>query len=156
MQPEMDFSEVNSRNRWFGVKSIWKEIEGETKRFVKVRLERALLAEQGRRVGCGRYKRSQNRRGYRNGGYKRGLLTTYGWMEGFAVPRVGEGGFSSEVLERYRRRQRQVDRVLSEAFLLGHSTRKTTRMFKRLFGGSISAQSVSNMVKQLDQQAPQL
>ena len=126
------------------------------KGYIKFRLERALVLEQGVYVGCSRYKRSQERRGYRNGSYIRDLLTSYGWIEGLAVPRVREGGISSEVLERYRRRQRQVDRVLSEAFLLGHSTRKTTRMFKRLFGGSISAQSVSNMVKQLDQQVPQL
>jgi putative transposase len=152
---EMDFSENNLRNRWFGVKSIWKQIEGEVKRHIKFRLERALVLEQGVCVGCGRYKRSHERRGYRNGSYVRDLLTSYGWIEGLAVPRVREGGISSEVLERYRRRQRQVDRVLLEAFLLGHSTRKTTRMFKRLFGDSISAQSVSNIVKELDQQVQQ-
>ena len=143
------------RNRWFGVKSIWKQIQGEVKGYIKFRLERALVLEQGVYVGCSRYKRSQERRGYRNGSYVRDLLTSYGWIEGLAVPRVREGGISSEVLERYRRRQRQVDRVLLEAFLLGHSTRKTTRMFKRLFGDSISAQSVSNIVKELDQQVQQ-
>ena len=63
MKREMDFSEGNLRNRWFGVKGIWKEIEGEVKRFVKIGLERALVLEQGRRVGCGRYKRSPRRRG---------------------------------------------------------------------------------------------
>ncbi len=36
---EIDFSESNLGNRWLGVKSIWKEIQGETKRFIKVRLE---------------------------------------------------------------------------------------------------------------------
>jgi putative transposase len=35
--------------------------------------------------------------------------------------------------------------------LLGHSTRKVVRWFKQLFGGSISAQAVSNIVKELDQ-----
>ena len=152
MQREMDFSESNLWNRWFGVNSFWKEIQGETKRFVKVRLERALVVEQGRRVGCGRYRRSQRRRGYRNGSYERDLLTSYGWIEGLKVPRVREGGIESEVLERYRRRQRAVDRVLLEAFLLGHSTRKSIRWFKSLFGKGVSAQAVSNIVKELDQQ----
>ena len=147
---EMDFSESNLRNRWLGVKGIWKEIQGETKRFIKVRLERALLLEQRVCVGCGRYKRSKRRLGYRNGSYERDLLTRYGWIEGLRVPRVREGGFSSEVLERYRRRQRQLDRVLLEAFLLGHSTRKTVRWFKSLFGDGVSAQTVSNIVKELD------
>lgn len=152
---EMDFSEANLRNRWFGVKGIWKQIQGEVKRFIKFRLERALVLEQKVCVGCGRYKRTRKRRGYRNGSYVRDLLTSYGWIDGLVVPRVREGGFSSEVLERYRRRQRQVDRVLLEAFLLGHSTRKTMRLFKRLFGDSISAQTVSNIVKELDQQVQQ-
>jgi len=142
-------------NRWLGAKSIWKEIEGETKRFIKVRLERALVVEQGRRVGCGRYKRSRRRLGYRNGSYERDLLTRYGWIEGLAVPRVREGGIESEVLERYRRRQRQLDRVLLEAFLLGHSTRKTVRWFRSLFGDGVSAQTVSNIVKELDRQQEQ-
>jgi putative transposase len=152
---EVDFSGSNLRNRWFGVKNIWKELQGEVKRYIKFRLERALVLEQRVGVGCGRYKRTHKRRGYRNGSYVRDLLTSYGWIEGLVVPRVREGGFSSEVLERYRRRQRQVDRVLLEAFLLGHSTRKTTRLFKRLFGDSISAQTVSNIVKELDQQVQQ-
>ena len=67
------------------------------------------------------------------------------------VPRVREGGINSEVLERYRRRQRQMDLVLLEAFLLGHSTRKTVRWFKRLWGGGVSAQTVSGIVRELDQ-----
>jgi putative transposase len=67
------------------------------------------------------------------------------------VPRVREGGIDFQLLERYCRRQRQVDLVLLEALLLGHSTRKTVRWFKRLWGGGISAQAVSNIVKELDQ-----
>jgi transposase-like protein len=55
-----------------------------------------------------------------------------------------------ELLERYRRRQRVLDRVLLEGFLLGHSTRKSVRWFKKLFGAEISAQAVSNIVKELD------
>jgi len=155
MKREMDFSESNLGNRWLGVKSIWKEIQGEAKRFVKIRLERALVVEQGRRVGCSRYKRSRRRRGYRNGSRERDLLTSYGWIEDLRVPRVREGGIESEVLERYRRRQRVLDRVLLEAFLLGHSTRKSVRWFKKLFGAEISPQAVSNIVKELDQEVGQ-
>jgi putative transposase len=149
---EMDFSESNLWNRWFGVNIFWRELQGETKRFVKVRLERALVVEQRMRVGCGRYRRTGRRRGYRNGSYERDLLTSYGWIEGLKVPRVREGGMESEVFERYRRRQRALDRVLLEAFLLGHSTRKSIRWFRSLFGRGGSPQVVSNIVKDLDQQ----
>jgi putative transposase len=152
MQREIDFSERNLRNRWLGVKGFWKLLEGEVKGLTKFHLERALVWEQRMRVGCGRYKRSQKRQGYRNGSYVRDLLCSYGWIEGLVVPRVREGGIDFELLERYRRRQRQVDMVLLEAFLYGHSTRKTVRWFKRLWGGGVSAQAVSNIVKELDQQ----
>jgi putative transposase len=155
MQREMDFSESNLRNRWFGVKDFWNLLEGEVKRLTKGHLERALLWEQRLRVGCGRYKRSKRRQGYRNGSYVRDLLSSYGWIEGLVVPRIREGGIDFELLERYRRRQRHLDLVLLEAFLLGHSTRKVVRWFKRLFGGGISAQTVSNIVKELNRQVEQ-
>jgi len=147
---EMDFSEGNLRNRWLGVKSIWAAIQGETKQYVKSRLERALELEATEQLGCARYERSTSRCGYRNGSYARDVLTGYGWIEGLRVPRVREGGLRSAVVERYRRRSRQVDRVLLEAFLLGHATRKTARLFRRLFGTTISAQAVSNIVHELD------
>jgi putative transposase len=151
MQREMDFSERNIRSWWFEVKDFWNLLEEEVKRLTKKHLERALVWEQRLRVGCGRYKRSKGRQGYRNGSYVRNLLSSYGWIEGLEVPRIREGGIDFQLLERYRRRQRQVDLVLLEAFLLGHSTRKVVRWFKRLFGGSISAQAVSNIAKELDQ-----
>ena len=149
---EMDFSENNLRNRWLGVKGFWKLMEGEVKRLTKRHLERALVWEQRMRVGCGRYKRSGKRQGYRNGSYVRDLLCSYGWIAGLVVPRIREGGIEFELLERYRRRPRQVDVVLLEAFLYGHSTRKTVRWFKRLWGSGVSAQVVSNLVKELDRQ----
>jgi putative transposase len=149
---EMDFSERNLRNRWFGVKDFWRLLEGEVKGLTKFHLERALVWEQRMRVGCGRYKRSKKRQGYRNGSYFRDLLCSYGWIEDLVVPRVREGGIDFELLERYRRRQHQVDVMLLEAFLYGHSTRKTVRWFKRLWGDGVSAQAVSNIVKELDHQ----
>jgi transposase-like protein len=54
------------------------------------------------------------------------------------------------VFDRYQRRQRFLDQVLLEAFLLGHSTRKTRRLFGRLFGESVSAPTVSRVIEHLD------
>lgn len=147
---ELDFSEKNLRNRWLGVNSIWYSIQGEVKQFVKRRLERAMDVEVTSHVGCRRYERSDDRSGYRNGAYARNLLTTYGWIDGLKVPRLREGSYESLVFERYRRRQRAVDRVLLEAFLFGHATRKVRRLVKSLFGAEISPQAVSNVVHELD------
>ena len=147
---ELDFSEKNLRNRWLGVNSIWYPIQGEVKKFVKRRLERAMDVELTTHVGCSRYERNGDRRGYRNGVYARNLLTTYGWIDGLKVPRSREGNFDSLVFERYHRRQRAVDKVLLEAFLFGHATRKVRRLVKSLFGAEISPQAVSNVVHELD------
>jgi putative transposase len=147
---ELDFSESNLLFRWLGVKGIWDLIQGEVAGGVRRRLEGFLREELRERVGCGRYERSGGRCGYRNGTYARDLLTSYGWIEGLEVPRMREGGYETEVFEKYRRRQRRLDGVLLEAFLLGHSTRKTIRLFRQAFGASVSAQTVSNVVKELD------
>jgi len=147
---ELDFTEGNVFNRWLGVNSIWRDVHFEVKRYVKRRIERVMKIDLDSHLGCSRYERSKQRRGYRNGSYTRGLLTSYGWIEDLEVPRSRASGYQPSVLEQYHRRQRQVDRVLLEGFLLGHSTRNTTRMFKRLFEGTISAQAISNIVKELD------
>ncbi|NOY88376.1 MAG: IS256 family transposase [FCB group bacterium] len=85
----------------------------------------------------------------------RSLLTRYGWIDDLTVPRLRKGRIESQVFDRYRRRQRQIDKVLLEGFLLGHSTRKTRRVFARLFGETMSAQTVSNIVKELDEKVKQ-
>jgi len=146
---EMDFSQKKLVSRWLGVKGMWDILQGETKQFVKQRLESFMRVEVSHRLGCSCYQRSVKRRGYRNGSYARDLLTSYGWLEGLVVPRVREGDFQPLCLEKYRRRQRAVDRVLLEAFLLGHATRKVRRLCQSLFGAEISPQTVSNIVREL-------
>jgi len=148
---EMDFTEQNLRNRWLGVKGIWNQVDFEVKSYIKRHLETVLRIDQDWQLGCERYKRTEKRQGYRNGYYSRDLLSSYGWIEGLSVPRLREGSYETEVFDRYRRRQRCIDRVLLEGFLLGHSTRKSIRHYKRLFGDSLSPQTVSNLVKELDQ-----
>jgi len=149
---EVDFTPENVCQQWMLVKGFWKDFEGQTIGFVQRSLEHVLQAEVSRRIGGERYERVVGRQDYRNGSYVRELLTSYGWIRGLRVPRVRGGGVETAVFEKYRRRQRQVDVVLLEAFLLGHSTRKTGRLFRRLFGGTVSAQTVSQIVKTLDEQ----
>ena len=147
---EMDFTEKNLRNRWLGVNNIWYQLRQETRGRVKRYLERAMTEEVSRHVGCRRYQRSRDRRGYRNGSYARSLLTEYGWIADLSVPRIREGSYQPGCLDRYRRRCRQVDRVLLEAFLLGCATRKTRRVCQAAFGADLSPQGVSNIVHGLD------
>ncbi len=147
---EMDFTEKNLFSRLCGVNTFWTQLQGEVIRKVKRYVERAMGEEVTRYLCRGRYERVGRPTGHRNGRYARWLLTTYGWIENLLVPRVREGGFESSVFAKYRRRCRVIDQVVLEAFLLGHATRKVRRWFRRLFGAAISAQAVSNIVHELD------
>jgi putative transposase len=147
---ELDFSEKNVAVQWSLVKGFWRDFQRQTIGYVKRSLEKVMRVELAVQVGCGRHERSERRRGYRNGSYGRELLTTYGWIGDLSVPRLRCGGLSTAVFERYRRRQGVIDRVLLEAFLLGHSTRKVRRLVRQLFGVGMSAQTVSGLVQALD------
>lgn len=150
MKPLRFASLENLGSNFYSVKSFW---ETETKSFVlknvRKHVERMLGVEFRRAVGCGRYRRVAGRKGQRNGFYNRGLLTLYGWLENIRVPRLRHGGWQSDVFERCKRRPRALDRLILEGFLLGHSTRKTVRFCRRIFGASISCQTISNIVKAL-------
>jgi putative transposase len=150
---ELDFSKENITGGWEIVKDFWGDgLREKVVKLVKRMLGKVLVEEVKGVIGCKRYQRSKSRRGYRNGSYSRDLLTGYGWLEDLKVPRVRGMSFRPSVWGRYRRRQKALDRVILEAFLLGHSTRKTARIFKLAFGSLISAQTVSNVVKLLDEQ----
>ena len=152
---ELNFTEKNLSNSWYGVKDIWVQMHFEVKGYIKRHLEQFLRIEVDYKIGCGRYERKRERFDYRNGYYTRSLLTSYGWIDDLTVPRLRKGRLESQVFDRYRRRQRQIDKVLLEGFLLGHSTRKTRRMFACLFEETMSAQTVSNIVKELDEKVKQ-
>ena len=105
---EMDFTEGNVSNRWMGVKSIWREMHFETKRYIRRYLESSLRLDLDSRLGCGRYERAGSRKGYRNGSYTRDFLTSYGWIEGLEIPRARDIAYQPRLLERYKRRQKWV------------------------------------------------
>jgi len=145
------FDEGNVGWIFSGVKSFWEEdVRSFVLKNARQHLERLLKVEFRQAVGCGRYKRSKKRNGQRNGYYRRALVSLYGWLEEIKIPRLRRGGWESEVLIKYSRRSRALDRLILEGFLLGHSTRKAARMFKRTFGKSLSPQAVSNVVKALN------
>jgi putative transposase len=150
---ELDFSKENIAGGWEVVKDFWGDgLREKVLKLVKRTLGRVLVEEVKGVIGCKRYQRSKARKGYRNGSYGRDLLTSYGWLEDLKVPRVRDMSFRPSVWDRYKRRQKALDGVILEAFLLGDSTRKTARLFKLAFGGLISAQTVSNVIKLLDEE----
>lgn len=148
-----DLTELTLEERWSAVKDDedwWDEIKPRTLSAVKVLMEEAMEVELVEQLTAAKYRRTELRRGYRNGYRYRGLLTELGPIERIRVPRDRDGQYRTEVLPRYQRRQSRVNRMVREMFLAGVSTRRVQEVIEPLLGYSVSAQTVSRICRSLD------
>lgn len=119
---------------------------------LKELLEGALEEDLEHSVGAGWYERGAARRGYRNGSYTRELVTRLGVIEKLRVPRSREGGVVFRAIDRYKRFLGRIDSLVVELFVKGVSSRGMRSVFGRLFGKEVSAQTVSNRLKELERE----
>ena len=131
---------------------VWSKIASGVRGFIKTFIEDLLKEELSDKVGAQRYERTKRRRGYRNGHYRRDLLTRFGRIEKIEVPRMEPGGMEFSVFDRYERRRRDVDCAIGRLFLNGVSTRKLKGIVKDLYGQQVSAQTVSSTLEYLDRE----
>ncbi len=97
-------------------------------------------------------RRDAQRRDHRNGYYARRLGSLYGPLD-LRIPRCRRLPLDSWIIfHRYQRRMSDVDRILRHAYLLGASTRGDAELAEQVFGASLSPQSISNLMKALDEQ----
>ena len=147
-----DLTELTIGDLWSQVKDEdewWGEIKELSMRGVKRLLESAMEEELLEELHAGRYRRTELRRGYRNGYRYRGLLTEMGPVEHIRVPRDRDGTYRTKVLPRYQRRQKRVNRMVREMFLSGVSTRRVQDVIEPLLGEGVSAQTVSRICRSL-------
>ena len=150
-----DLTELTLEERWSQVKDEeewWDEIKPRTLSMVKRLLEDAMESEMIDELLAAKYRRTEFRRGYRNGYRYRGLLTELGPIERIRIPRDREGLYRTEVLPRYERRQARVNEMVREMFLAGVSTRRVREVIKPLLGDGVSAQTVSRICRSLDEE----
>ena len=150
-----DLTELTLEERWSQVKDEeewWDEIKPRTLNTVKRLLESAMESEMIDELLVARYRRTEFRRGYRNGYRYRSLLTDLGPIERIRIPRDREGRYQTEVLPRYQRRQARVNEMVREMFLAGVSTRRVREVIKPLLGDGVSAQTVSRICRSLDEE----
>jgi putative transposase len=112
-------------------------------------LNQVLEAQVGEQLQAGRYERTEQRQGYRNG-YKPRELTTRVGPLALRVPQVREGGFSPELFTRYQRSEQALILTLMEMVVNGVSTRKVARITEELCGHAFSKSTVSDLCKGLD------
>jgi transposase-like protein len=100
-----------------------------------------------------RYERCRQRRGYRNGYRTRYLESRWGTLR-LRVPRVRGTSrpFRSVLFRRYRRHQRQLEELIVQLVAVGVSHRRVSRLAEELLGIKLSAQAVSAIVGELEEQ----
>lgn len=151
---ELDFSRKQIHTRWDRVKDdFWDEIRHKTLRAVRRLIETTMDIEIQDLAGAKRWEHAARRTNFRNGYYKRSLLTPYGWINELAVPRLRSAQVSFKAFGRYQQRAGAVNELVADMFLSGVSTRKIKEVLKPLYGHNvISAATVSAITKVLDKE----
>lgn len=146
--------EVRPEDLWREVKpaqdEVWQDIREKQRRLLKALLEGALEEELTVLLEAARYRRTETRRGRRNGFYQRDLMTQYGIITAIRVPRARTVDVERSVFSAYKRRQAQVDLLIRDVFLAGVSTRRVGETLEGILGTPVSAQTVSRVARSLD------
>lgn len=131
---------------------FWSLIELAVQRLIAELAEKILQLQMDACLQAGWNQRTAERLGYRNGYYLRGLTTAHGVVS-LRVPRCRDRPFDSSILfDRYQRRIADVERILRHAYLLGAATRGLSELAEQIFGGSVSHQTISRLMRWLDGQ----
>jgi len=109
-----------------------------------------LLCQSEEQLKAKPYERTDQRTGYRNGFYDRGLTTRVGTLD-LRVPRHRDGNkFSTELFGRYQRSEQALLLAMMEMVINGVSTRKVENITEELCDKKFSRSTVSDICKKLD------
>ena len=128
---------------------FWEMQEEAVKDFRQRFINGALEAEREMIVGCKSHERTEQRKDYRNGYWRRWITLKDGRLE-IKMPRIRGMKYESGIIPRYKQRVDAVETALLKVFLYGASTRLTGEALRPLLGEGVSAQTVSNIASSLD------
>jgi putative transposase len=126
-------------------RAVKLDVEARVREGVKTILEEILQEEMTEHIGARHREITSERKGERNGRYRRDLLTGAGKIEGLEVPRDREGEFVTEVFERYKRLTGSVEEAILEMYLSGVSTRKIAGITEALSRVRIGKDTLSRI-----------
>ena len=130
--------------------SFWGDLEQKTRLAWKQLFESESERMRNLYMGCESYERGARPAGrYRNGYYERDFVTRFGTLR-LKIARTRGRSFLPAGLEKFQRRAPEVALLIREAFLRGISTRQVGRVVATLTGEQVSAQTVSNLTRDLD------
>ena len=139
-----------------GILEFRQDIQAQLRARIREAIQITLEEELSEALGCSRYERNGQRRGYRNGSQTRQVTTAQGLQE-LDIPRgriVDDNGntreFRSAILPRYARRARQVAEAILGAYLAGANTRRIRKALSPLVGKAhLSKSTISRVVGRL-------
>jgi transposase-like protein len=114
-------------------------------------LNQLLQAEMTDHLRAEPGERTTDRRGWRNGSYRRRLTTRVGTLQ-LEVPRDRQGTFQTSLFERYQRSEKALVLALMQMVVQGVSTRRVKKITTELCGREFSRQTVSRLAEGLDEQ----
>jgi putative transposase len=130
--------------------SFWGDLEGRTKLAWKHLFESESERLRDRYAVLDSYERGPRQaRQYRNGFYERDFVTRFGTIR-LRIARARGRSFLPPAIEKFQRRAPELAMLIREAFLRGISTRQVGRVVATLTGETVSAQTVSNLTRDLD------
>jgi putative transposase len=112
-------------------------------------IETLMEAERDAYVNAAPFERGEERQAQRNG-YKARTLTTRVGRLALQVPKTRDGDFYPSILQRYQRSEAALITALAECYVQGVSTRKVGAICQELFGDTLSHETVSRYVRELD------
>ncbi len=142
----------------------WQEVNGnfwtddakpQIQKLVKELMESTLQEELTLYTGRKPYQRPSGTLHYRNGYYRRALVTQFGTIPEIKVPTLRRSSFKTKVFRRYRRYQDIVEDLIEDIFLAGVSTRRVGEAISKLIDTKVSHGTVSNITRRLDSKARQ-
>jgi putative transposase len=130
--------------------SFWGDVEGRTKVAWKHFLEADSERQRDQYAVLDSYERGPRPPShYRNGFYERDFVTRFGTIR-LRIARARGKSFLPRAMEKFQRRAPELTLLIREAFLRGISTRQVGRVVALLTGEVVSAQTVSNLTRDLD------
>lgn len=147
MTPKVHHKQISAENQ----EALRDLLQEKLKLAVRYTLIEALEEEVQAYIQAARYERSPNRQDRRNGSYVRNLGTTIGELEELPVPRTRKG-FRTQLFERYKRRQAELDDSICEMFVYGVSTEKVAHVLETLSGSRPSPSTVSRVFHTLEEE----
>ena len=130
--------------------SFWGDLYGRTRAAWKNLFEQESERLRERYAGWPQHGRGPRKPGgYRNGYYLRGFATVFGTIR-LRIARARGKSFLPPGLKAFQRRAPELAMLIREAFLRGLSTRQVGRVVSTLTGEVVSAQTVSRLIRDLD------